>query len=197
MKDGSLNRLEDLLAEALELPPEDREAFLDRTCNGDTALRSEMAELLSLHDEAEDFFDGLSGDIAAAAPLELESASHTGLAIGPYRTLAAIGQGGMGAVYRAERVDGAFEQEVALKLLHRDMDTPELRARFLAERQLLAELSHPNIARLAQFLLKHRPQRCGAVALRVGVWQQRQIVQLEVQHRQRRLRLCHTQRIHG
>ena len=62
--------------------------------------------------------------------------------------MAAIGHGGMGAVYRAERVDGEFDQEVALKLLHRDMDTPELRARFLAERQLLAGLSHPNIARL-------------------------------------------------
>ena len=54
----------------------------------------------------------------------------------------------MGAVYRAERVDGEFDQEVALKLLHRDMDTPELRARFLHERQLLAGMSHPNIARL-------------------------------------------------
>jgi len=54
----------------------------------------------------------------------------------------------MGAVYRAERADGEFDHEVALKLLHRDMDTPELRARFVAERQLLAGLSHPHIARL-------------------------------------------------
>jgi len=143
-----VQRLEELLAGALDLPPEQRRSFLERACDGDTALRNELDELLELHDEAADFFDGLSGEIAGAAPLELENATHSGLRIGPYRTLVAIGQGGMGAVYRAERVDGAFDQEVALKLLHRDMDTPELRARFLAERQLLAGLSHPNIAHL-------------------------------------------------
>ena len=146
MRGGGLNRLEELLAEVLELPPEKRESFLDKACDSDTTLHSEISELLALHAEAEEFFDELSGDIVAAGPLELESAAHSGLRIGPYRTLAAIGQGGMGAVYRAERVDGAFDQEVALKLLHRDMDTPELRARFLAERQLLAGLSHPRIA---------------------------------------------------
>ena len=148
MSDGELDRLEELLAEALGRPPEDRARYLDDACAGDSQLRQELDELLELNDEAAEFFDELSGDIAAAAPLELESAAHSGLRIGPYRTLAAIGQGGMGAVYRAERVDGAFDQEVALKLLHRDMDNPELRARFLAERQLLAGLSHPHIAHL-------------------------------------------------
>jgi len=148
MSHGGLIRIEELLAEALELPADGRTAFLDRACGDDASLRGELEELLALHTEAEEFFDELSGDIAAAGPLELESAAHSGLRIGPYRTLAAIGQGGMGAVYRAERVDGAFDQEVALKLLHRDMDTPDLRARFLAERQLLAGLSHPNIAHL-------------------------------------------------
>jgi serine/threonine-protein kinase len=148
VRGGGLNRLEELLAEALDLPPDEREAFLDVACAGNATLRAEISELLALHDEAEEFFDELSGDIAAAGPLELESAAHSGLRIGPYRTLAAIGQGGMGAVYRAERVDGEFDQDVALKLLHRDMDTPELRTRFLAERQLLAGLSHPRIAHL-------------------------------------------------
>ncbi len=143
-----LTRLEELLAEALGRRPENRSAYLDEACAGDEELRRELDELLALNEDAAVFFDRLSGEIAGAAPLELESAAHTGLRIGPYRTLAAIGQGGMGAVYRAERVDGAFDQEVALKLLHRDMDTPELRARFLAERQLLAGLAHPNIAHL-------------------------------------------------
>jgi len=148
MGGAPIQRLEELLAEALGRRPEDRAAYLDESCVGDPELRRELDELLALNDDAAEFFDQLSGEIAGAAPLELESAAHTGLRIGPYRTLAAIGQGGMGAVYRAERVDGAFDQEVALKLLHRDMDTPELRARFLAERQLLAGLSHPNIAHL-------------------------------------------------
>lgn len=148
MSPDDLARLEEILAESLGRRPEQRSAYLDEACAGDEELRREVDELLTLDGEAAEFFDRLSGEIAAAAPLELESAAHTGLRIGPYRTLAAIGQGGMGAVYRAERVDGAFDQEVALKLLHRDMDTPELRARFLAERQLLAGLSHPDIAHL-------------------------------------------------
>jgi serine/threonine-protein kinase len=148
MSDSSLNRLEELLAEALGRPSEERGAYLDEACGDDDELRRELDQLLELNDEAAAFFDQLSGEIVGAAPLELESAAGSQIDIGPYRTLAAIGHGGMGAVYRAERVDGEFDQEVALKLLHRDMDTPELRARFLHERQLLAGLSHPNIARL-------------------------------------------------
>ncbi len=148
MADSPLSRLEELLAEALGRRPEDRPAFLDGVCAGNDELRRELEELLALNDDAAAFFDQLSGDIAGAAPLELESAAGGQLRIGPYQTIAAIGHGGMGAVYRAERIDGEFDQEVALKLLHQDMDTPELRARFLHERQLLAGLAHPNIARL-------------------------------------------------
>jgi serine/threonine-protein kinase len=143
-----MERLENLLAEALSRRPERRSEYLDEACADDPELRRELDELLELNDEAEEFFDRLSGEIAGAAPLEIESSVGSQIRVGPYRTIAAIGRGGMGAVYRAERVDGEFDQEVALKLLHRDMDTPELRARFLAERQLLAGLEHPNIARL-------------------------------------------------
>ncbi|MEX1309110.1 MAG: serine/threonine-protein kinase, partial [Candidatus Sulfomarinibacteraceae bacterium] len=143
-----MQRLEELLAEALSRRPEQRSEYLDDACADDPGLRRELDELLELNDEAEIFFDRLSGEIAGAAPLEIESSVGSQIRVGPYRTIAAIGRGGMGAVYRAERVDGEFDQEVALKLLHRDMDTPELRARFLAERQLLAGLEHPNIARL-------------------------------------------------
>ncbi|MEE4271708.1 MAG: serine/threonine-protein kinase [Thermoanaerobaculales bacterium] len=146
--DFPLSRLEELLAETLGRRPEERAAFLDEACAGDHELRSELDELLELNDDAARFFEELSGDIAGSAPLEVESAARPRMAIGPYRTLEAIGQGGMGAVYRAERIDGEFDQEVALKLLHQDMDTPGLRARFLHERQLLAGLAHPNIARL-------------------------------------------------
>jgi serine/threonine-protein kinase len=148
MSDESLARLEELLAEALGRRPDERAAYLDEVCAGDAELRQELDELLALDDKAAAFFDQLSGEITGAAPLELESAAKSRIPIGPYLTIAAIGRGGMGAVYRAERVDGEFAQEVALKLLHRDMDTPELRARFLAERQLVAGLSHPKIARL-------------------------------------------------
>ena len=148
MSGSDLGRLEELLAEALGRRPQNRAAYLDEACAGDEELRRELDELLALNDDAAEFFDQLSGEIVGAAPLEIESATGSQLRIGPYRTIAAIGRGGMGAVYRAERVDGEFDQEVALKLLHRDMDTPELRARFLHERQLLAGLSHPHIAGL-------------------------------------------------
>lgn len=148
MSGEELGRLERLLADVLEQPVERRTAFLDHVCGGDVDLRRELGELLSVHDEAAEYFDDLSDLIVDAAPVELETAARSKIPIGPYRTITAIGLGGMGAVFRAERTDGEFDQEVALKLLHRDMDTPNLRARFLAERQLLAGLSHPNIARL-------------------------------------------------
>ncbi len=146
---GSPNlELEDLFAALLECPPAERDRFIDQACHGDPALRQEVLELLSTHFAAGPFFAGLSNDIAAAAPLELESAVQPQVEIGPYRTLEVIGHGGMGAVYLAVRVDGEFDQQVALKLIHLDMDTPEIRARFLVERQILARLTHPNIARL-------------------------------------------------
>jgi serine/threonine protein kinase len=148
MSDVPLDRLEEMLAEALELSPEQRDGYLARACGDDHELRREVEELLALHDEAAEYFDTLSNEIVDAAPLEVESAARPRIRIGPYRTLEAIGHGGMGAVYRAERSDGVFDQKVALKLLHRDMETPQLRARFVAERQILARLSHPNIARL-------------------------------------------------
>jgi serine/threonine-protein kinase len=148
MSEGKLQRLEELLAEVLERALEDRDTYLDNVCRGEPELRRELEELLAVHDEAAEYFEDLSVDIGNAAALEIESAAQPRLRIGSYQTLAAIGHGGMGAVYRAERVDGEFDQQVALKLLHRDMDSPQLRARFLAERQLLARLSHPHIARL-------------------------------------------------
>ncbi|MEZ5332199.1 MAG: protein kinase [Thermoanaerobaculia bacterium] len=146
--EGAGDRLEELFTEALERSGEERSSFLDRACGGDGALRRELEELLSAHEEAGSYLDELSDAIGSAAGSELETASRPRLRIGPYRALSVLGHGGMGAVYLAVRDDGAFEQKVALKLLHLDMETPEIRARFLAERQLLAGLSHPHIARL-------------------------------------------------
>ena len=140
--------IEALFGAVLECPAAARARFLDRACRGQPALREELLELLDAHRQATGFFAELAGDIAAAGALELESAVRPRVRIGPYRTRQIIGMGGMGVVYRAVRVDGEFEQQVALKLVHLDMETPEIRARFLAERQLLARLTHPNIARL-------------------------------------------------
>ena len=148
MSDDFFDRVERLYVEASELPAEARTAFLEAACAGDGELLGEVQQLLDLDGPATEYFDGLGGAIAATAELELDSPEPPSLEIGPYRTISIVGRGGMGVVYRAQRCDGSFEREVALKLVHLDMDSPRARRRFLAERQLLARLSHPNIARL-------------------------------------------------
>jgi serine/threonine protein kinase len=86
----------------------------------------------------------LAGDAGPETPGELAPATQ----IGPYRLLDLLGKGGMGEVYRAERADGVFEQRVALKLVKRGMDSAEILRRFHRERQILARLEHPGIARI-------------------------------------------------
>jgi serine/threonine-protein kinase len=141
-------RTEELFARVLELVPAERARFLEAECAGDAARRREVETLLHAHERSDPYFEGLSGRISAAAVLELETAARPKVRIGPYRTIEVLGSGGMGVVYRARRVDGEFDQEVALKLLHLDVDSPQARARFLAERQILAGLEHPHVARL-------------------------------------------------
>ena len=145
---GDSGRLEEIFAQALELEPERWAAFLDEACADEPALRAELQDLLRHERGAGEFFDDLHGRIASSAQEELDSAARPKIRIGPYRAVELLGQGGMGVVYLAERADGSFEQKVALKLLHLDLLTPAMQSRFLAERQLLASLSHPNIARL-------------------------------------------------
>jgi serine/threonine-protein kinase len=142
-------RIEHLFEAAVELDPAEREAFLDTACGSDAEFRAEVEELLRADASATDYFDAFAEDVLGAA-MEPALAHHdtlVGAEIGPYRIVAPLGRGGMGAVYRAERADGAFEQEVALKVVRRDL-SPEGRARFLAERRILARLQHPNVARL-------------------------------------------------
>lgn len=141
-------RLEEVLGEALGLDAKARADFLDETCAGDPHLRREVEAVLAVHDEAGAYFDDLTAAISASSARELDSAAAPKVEIGPYRTTGVLGSGGMGVVYRAQRVDGEFDKDVALKLLHLDMHTPQARARFLAERQILARLEHPGIARL-------------------------------------------------
>jgi len=150
-----MDPLDALFAGALDRPVEERAAFLAEACPHDPALRAEVASLLAAHDEAEgvlgesvgDFVAPLLGGLTDALRRE-EEAMHVGARIGPWRLLEEVGRGGMGAVYRAERADGAFHRQVAVKLVKRGMDTDEILRRFRYERQILAGLDHPNIARL-------------------------------------------------
>ena len=143
-------RVEAVLDGALDLPPEDRAPYLDEACAGDDALRAEVERLLRADaaaraDEARFLEQPLDPSaLGFAAPEEPDLAP--GARVGPYRVVREIGRGGMGVVYLALRDDGQFEQEVAVKVVAQG--GTGLRRRFLAERQMLARLAHPNIARL-------------------------------------------------
>lgn len=146
-------RLQALLQAAWELAPEERAAFLEERCD-DPELRREIEALLSADEPADRYFDRLARE--SGEPSEEEGdgedgddpAVLVGRRLGSYRLLEPLGRGGMGVVYRAERADGAFEQEVAVKLLAMGLAGPEGHRRFLAERRILASLEHPAIARL-------------------------------------------------
>jgi Tol biopolymer transport system component len=143
----SWTRLEPLLDELLELPAGERASRLAELAAGDDELKAAAARLLAVDP------DGLASRDAAALLALLETAvepwsDRVGERLGPFRITSELGRGGMGAVYGAERVDGGFEQRVAIKVLRRGLDSEDLLARFLAERRILARLEHPRIARL-------------------------------------------------
>ena len=140
--------IQSLFEAALEKDPSHRITFLEAACAEDVALYREVASLLESDQLVNSLVDGhaleslsYAGDTPAGEALE-------GRLVGPYRLVRRLGEGGMGVVYLAERADGQFTQQVALKLIKRGMDSERIVQRFLAERQILARLQHPNIARL-------------------------------------------------
>jgi len=133
-----------LFAEALDRPPAERPAFLDAACAGDTALRQELEQLLAADEIGSHF---LAGSPEELLRLTLDDREEEGN-LGPYRLLRRIGSGGMGTVYLARREDGHYQRDVAVKILRSGLESTEALHRFIAERQILARLDHPNIARL-------------------------------------------------
>lgn len=143
------DRVKEVLATALELPPHERASYLDRQCIGDDALRSEIELLLRGEQEAGSEFLGESSFAeAATALIPIEDHSWIGRRVGAYRIVEQIGAGGMGEVYRAFRADDQYCKEVALKVIRAGQDSNSVITRFKNERQILASLEHPNIARL-------------------------------------------------
>lgn len=144
--------VEALLDAALELAPEARAALLDDPAAGAEEVRAEARRLLAGLADAAAFLREPAAEFAApliaAAPLDGDAAPRRLERVGPYRILKEIGRGGMGAVYLAERDDGQFRMQVALKLVPRGMDSDLALRRFREERQILATLEHPRIARL-------------------------------------------------
>jgi eukaryotic-like serine/threonine-protein kinase len=146
-------RIEALFDAALELPDATgRAALLERECMGDAALRARVERLLAVHREATVFFDdcrpALSPAESGAAPGEaVNPEEELGRRIGAYKLLQKIGEGGCGVVYLAEQ-EKPVRRRVALKIIKLGMDTKTVIARFEAERQALALMDHPNIARV-------------------------------------------------
>jgi serine/threonine-protein kinase len=136
----------EIFVEALRKPaPADREAFLDKACGSDPPLRKRLAELLAAHARAGGF---LNSPVAAGAfTVELPHGESPGTVIGPYKLIEQIGEGGFGVVFMAEQ-QRPVRRKVAFKIVKPGMDTKQVVARFEAERQALAMMDHPNIARV-------------------------------------------------
>ena len=145
-------QIDEVLDAALDLPPEQRAGFLDRRCPRDADLREHVEQLLRACESSEHFLEQpLTGGVAPflATSLAETDLPVPGERIGAYRIIGETGRGGMGVVYLAERDDGAFRKRVALKVVRHAPGTEDHRSRrFHEERQILASLEHPGIARL-------------------------------------------------
>lgn len=140
-------RVNQIFDDAVELTEPERTRFLERECAGERELRAEVESLLASDAAASEFIE----EPILSIPPELFPDTTTDLAgkqIGPYRILREIGRGGLGVVYLAQRADDAYRKEVAIKVIRRGLDTEDILGRFRNERQILAQLEHPHIARL-------------------------------------------------
>ncbi len=139
----------EVLDRTIALPEPDRAAFLDSACGGDQQLRDEVESLLRSHQKAGSIFlRHPAADLNSALSEGGDQGSRAGRRVGVYRLIEQIGEGGMGEVYRAERADGQYDKQVAIKFVRAGLDTKSVLERFRHERQVLASLDHPNIARL-------------------------------------------------
>jgi serine/threonine-protein kinase len=138
-----------LFDRAKEFPPEERAAFLRNACDGDDALLADVSALMSAADERAGFLDEGAVEFVTPALGDFDDQFEPGKRIGPYRLVRRIGHGGMSVIYLVERDDEQFRRQAALKILHGlGGDREESIYRFQIERQILAYLDHPNIARV-------------------------------------------------
>jgi non-specific serine/threonine protein kinase/serine/threonine-protein kinase len=144
-------QVKEIFHAAAELAPPDREAFLQTSCAGDAELHREVAGLLSALESAGDFMQQpalVDAGLVATDQSPDSPSTVIGQTIANYQIVSELGRGGMGAVYLATRADRSFDRQVAIKLIKRGMDSDAIIKRFVTERQILADLDHPNIARL-------------------------------------------------
>jgi eukaryotic-like serine/threonine-protein kinase len=142
-------QVRDVLDQAIAVPDAERPALLDHACGSDSELRDEVESLLHSHQQAGSvFLRKPAVDLNIPMSESGDIGSRIGRRVGVYRLLEQIGEGGMGEVYRAERADGQYDKQVAIKFVRVGLDTASVLKRFRQERQVLASLDHPNIARL-------------------------------------------------
>jgi len=133
--------IREIFARARELGPRERTAYVFRACGDDETLASRIFALLDEHNTlASDGFE----DDQGGGPCE----SLVGKRLGPYQLIRSLGSGGMGDVYLAERADDEYQSQVAVKIVRAGLISSQVRSRLRAERQILASLTHPNIAKL-------------------------------------------------
>ncbi len=160
------HEIDAIFARAIDLPAGEREDFVLAEGAEDSDLVQAVLRLVRSHARSESFLESsiesLAGDVwpdalanwgertpeVSGEAADSEVSDRSGERIGPWLLVRLLGRGGMASVYLAERADGQFDQQVALKLLRRGLDTDDMVRRFLAERQILSSLNHPNIARL-------------------------------------------------
>jgi serine/threonine protein kinase/tetratricopeptide (TPR) repeat protein len=144
--DRAKAELDDIFCDALELTtPSERAAYLDRACGEDADLRQRVERLLEAHGKADNFL--AAPPAAAGATSDGPGGGAVGTVVGPYQLLEPVGEGGMGAVFLARQTE-PVRRQVALKVIKPGMDSRPVVARFEAERQALAVMDHPNIAKV-------------------------------------------------
>ena len=156
-------QVEEVFQTALDLQSDERRRYIEIACAGDPGLREQVVSLVSQYEAAGDFIEepAFASVSLASGPFAQETDPHStnpmtvneldpaiGRRVGSYRLVREVGRGGMGAVYEALRADGEFRHRVAVKLIKRGMDTDFILRRFRNERQILATLDHPFIAKL-------------------------------------------------
>ena len=142
-------QVREILDRAIGLSSPERSLYLDKACSPDLELRQEVESLLRSHEQAGTvFLEQPVADLKSAIVGAVPKADRVGRRIGVYQIVEEIGHGGMGEVYRAVRADGQYDKQVAIKLVRVGFDSSFVLERFRHERQILASLDHPNIARL-------------------------------------------------
>ncbi|MEM7049866.1 MAG: serine/threonine-protein kinase [Acidobacteriota bacterium] len=155
MSHDAWSRAWEIFEQAVGRPAGEIEAFLDKACAGDPGLRRTVEELIAADREEGAFIDqslglsvGVDGLTERLGSQPLRRSLEKGSRVGPYRILRRVGEGGMSIAYLAVRADDTFERRVVLKLLRPGMDSQSIQQRLRTERQILASLEHPYIARL-------------------------------------------------